>query len=55
MQKAEWDLTPYAGQTLFLNVVDNSMTGWGHLTVDDFHFDADLLTTYPDDESLNLP
>lgn len=47
MQKARWDLTPYAGQKLFIKVVDNSTTGWGHITVDDFQFDGKVLTEYP--------
>lgn len=48
MQRAEWDLTPYVGQRLFLKVVDNSTTGWGHITVDDFQFDAKVLSEYPE-------
>ncbi|MCO8125234.1 arylsulfatase [Stieleria sp. TO1_6] len=45
MQKAEWDLTPYVGQKMFLKVVDQSTGGWGHITVDDFQFDAEVLTS----------
>ncbi len=48
MQKATWDLTPYLGQKMFIKVVDNSQDGWGHLTVDDFQFDAVVLTQYPE-------
>ena len=51
MQNAAWDLTPYVGQKMFIKVVDDSTTGWGHVTVDDFQFDAKVLTEYP--ESLN--
>lgn len=40
MQSVNWDLTPYAGKKLFLKVVDESTSGWGHITVDDFQFDA---------------
>jgi hypothetical protein len=47
MQKAAWDLTPYVGQKMFIKVVDNSQGGWGHITVDDFQFDAKLLTESP--------
>ncbi len=47
MQNATWDLTPYAGQKMYLKVVDKSTTGWGHLTVDDFQFDAEVLNEYP--------
>lgn len=48
MQKAEWNLDPYVGKKMFIKVVDRSTTGWGHLTVDDFQFDANVLTEYSD-------
>ncbi|TWT87079.1 sulfatase-like hydrolase/transferase [Neorhodopirellula pilleata] len=48
MQNAEWDLKPYVGQKMFIKVVDASTIGWGHVTVDDFQFDAKVLTDYPD-------
>ncbi len=48
MQQVEWDLTPYHGKTLFLKVVDQSTTGWGHITVDNFQFDAKVLDELPD-------
>ena len=47
MQEATWDLSPYAGKKMFIKVVDHSTTGWGHITVDDFQFDAKVLTEYP--------
>ena len=47
MQEAEWDLRPYAGKKLFLKVVDQSETGWGHITADDFEFDVKVLKDYP--------
>ncbi|MBC8325072.1 MAG: sulfatase [Verrucomicrobia subdivision 3 bacterium] len=31
---------------MFIKVVDQSTDGWGHLTVDDFQFDAKVLTEY---------
>ena len=46
MRKESWDLTPYAGQKLFIKVVDQSTNGWGHITVDDFQFDAKVLSEY---------
>lgn len=46
MQKATWDLTPYAGRKMFIKIVDNSTAGWGHVTVDDFQFDAKVLAVY---------
>ena len=48
MHEAEWDLAPYADQQLFIKVVDQSTTGWGHITLDDFQFDAKVLTVYPE-------
>ena len=47
MQEAKWDLAPYAGKQMFIKVVDKSTGGWGHITVDDFQFDAKVLTEYP--------
>ncbi len=46
MQEAIWDLTPYAGKKMFLKVVDHATGGWGHITVDDFQFDAEILDDY---------
>ena len=43
MQKASWDLTPYEGKKMFLKVVDQSTGGWGHITVDHFEFDGEVL------------
>ena len=48
MQEATWDLEPYAGKKMFIKVVDKSTTGWGHITVDDFQFDAKVLDEYPE-------
>lgn len=48
MQNAEWDLQPYVGQKMFIKVVDASTIGWGHVTVDDFQFDAKVLAEYPE-------
>jgi len=53
MQNAKWDLTPYVGQKMFIKVVDRSSEGWGHITVDDFQFDATVLNEYPDDPATN--
>ena len=43
MQLAKWDLTPYAGKKMFIKVVDQSKTGWGHITADNFQFDGKIL------------
>lgn len=60
MQEALWDLSPYAGKMLFIKVVDQSTDGWGHITVDDFQFDAEVLDgSHPIDagfdEHLGIP
>ena len=47
MQKASWDLAPYAGKKMFIRIVDESTDGWGHVTADDFQFDADVLAEHP--------
>ena len=47
MQKAEWDLSPFAGKKMFIKVVDRSTTGWGHITADNFQFDGEVLDEYP--------
>ena len=47
MQKASWDLTPYSGKKLFIKIVDRSTSGWGHVTVDDFQFDGEILRQHP--------
>ena len=48
MQNAVWDLTPYVGQKMFIKIVDQSTDGWGHVTVDDFQFDAKVLNESPE-------
>ena len=48
MQEASWDLAPYAGQTMFIKIVDASTNGWGHVTADNFQFDADVLRQHPE-------
>ena len=52
MQRARWDLSPHAGQKLFIKIVDKATGGWGHITADNFQFDAKLLTEYPDQEAV---
>lgn len=49
MQTATWDLSPYAGKQMFIKVFDQSTDGWGHITVDDFQFDAKVMMEYSDD------
>ena len=47
MQKAEWDLSSYVGKKMFIKVVDQSTSGWGHITADNFQFDGEVLDEYP--------
>lgn len=44
MHRVEWDLTPHAGKSGRLRIVDNASGGWGHINVDDFRFIASLST-----------
>jgi len=46
MQKASWDLAPYAGARMFIKIVDKSTDGWGHITADNFQFNAEVLAEY---------
>ena len=48
MQKAEWNLAPCKGQTMFIKVVDKSTGGWGHITLDNIQFDATVLAKHPE-------
>ena len=48
MQKASWDLAPYVGKKMFIKIVDESTDGWGHITADNFQFDAEVLAEYPE-------
>lgn len=47
MQKAKWDLVPWAGKKMFIKVVDQSTSGWGHITLDNFQFDGKIMNEYP--------
>ncbi len=47
MQKVSWDLSPFAGKKMFIKVVDKAMGGWGHVTADNFQFDAEILPQHP--------
>lgn len=48
MLEVSWDLSPYDGKKMFIKVVDQSTGGWGHVTVDDFQFDARVTMEYPE-------
>lgn len=38
MHRITWNLTPFAGQTAQIRIVDEASGGWGHINVDDFKF-----------------
>ncbi len=38
MHRVQWALSPYAGKTGIIRIVDASSAGWGHINVDDFRF-----------------
>ena len=40
MHRVTCDLTPYAGKTGRIRIVDGSSEGWGHINVDDFRFSS---------------
>ncbi|VGO13868.1 Arylsulfatase [Pontiella desulfatans] len=48
MQKASWNLEPYTGKKMYIKIADKSTDGWGHVVVDDFRFDAEVLAQYPE-------
>ncbi len=54
MQKASWDLAPYVGKEMFIKIVDESTDGWGHITADDFQFDAEVLAQYPEMKTVEV-
>ena len=47
MQRAEWNLSPYTNQKMFIKIVDQATGGWGHITADNFQFDGEVLDEYP--------
>lgn len=47
MQKANWDLAPFTGKKMFIKIVDKATGGFGHITADNFQFDAKVLDEYP--------
>ena len=55
MQKAKWDLSLYAGKKMFIKIVDQSTSGWGHITADNFQFDGKILTATDERSEPNLP
>ncbi len=51
MRRVSWDLTPYAGKTGRIRIVDNASGPWGHINADDFRIipaDTPATITVPD-------
>ncbi|MEN8847121.1 MAG: arylsulfatase [Akkermansiaceae bacterium] len=44
MKRTIWDVSKLKGKTVYLQVVDQNTSGWGHLTFDDFSIEGKLLT-----------
>lgn len=42
MKRTTWDVSKLKGKTVYLQVVDQSTSGWGHLTFDDFSVEGKL-------------
>jgi len=40
MARVMWDLSPHAGKTGMIRIVDESSEGWGHINADDFRFEV---------------
>src|SRR4030042_4028584 len=61
MHRVEWNLTPYAGKTGRIRIVDASSEGWGHINVDDFrflsapHFETPTTPVLPLDQKVEVP
>lgn len=47
MINVKWDLKPYRGKKMFLKVLDENASGWGHITADHFQFNGKVLEEYP--------
>lgn len=61
MHRVKWNLTPYAGKTGRIRIVDASSGGWGHINVDDFsfssapHFETPTSPVLPPDQKVEVP
>ena len=61
MHRVEWNLTPYAGKTGRIRIVDASSEGWGHINVDDFrflsapHFETPTTPVLPPEQKVEVP
>jgi hypothetical protein len=61
MRRFTRDLTPYAGKTGKIRIVDASSGGWGHINVDDFRFTAvqgvttPVIPAFPLEQKVEVP
>ncbi len=44
MRRIKWDVSKWKGQTVRFEVIDRITGGWGHLNVDDFSVEGELVT-----------
>lgn len=49
MHEAQLNLKPWKGKRMFLKIVDQATSSWGHITADNIEFDAEVLAEYPED------
>ena len=54
MERVTWNLTPFAGKTGGLRIVDESSGPWGHINVDDFIFKDTVPPTVPTTGSISV-
>ena len=43
MKRTIWDVSKHKGKTVYLHILDQTTTGWGHLTFDDFSVEGKLV------------
>lgn len=55
MRRVYWDLTPWAGSSVQLHVVDASSGGWGHINVDDIQFTPARAAQPPREDLVPVP
>ena len=47
MHRVKWDVSKWVGKTVFLRIVDQRPSNWGHLTFDDFSTQAEFVSAVP--------
>jgi hypothetical protein len=52
MTRRYWDVRPYKGKQVYIEVVDNSTEAFGHISCDDIHESADVVGTVSSNDKL---